>query len=126
MIPKIVSAFRISRTWTTRALAVKLKRLENRVKMRPGWYDAEIASEKEVLPPLEAFVVRPLDEQKRLLSAWRPTPCKVDLPPLAEFEKLRVPERIRLMEEAMGPPDPHLDACFDCLPRSEQVNRCRG
>jgi hypothetical protein len=25
----------------------------------------------------------------------------------------------------MGPPDPHFDACFDCLPLSEQVNMCR-
>ena len=49
-----------------------------------------------------------------------------ELPPLEEFEKLPVQERIRLMEEAMGPPDPHFDACFDCLPLSEQVNMCRG
>jgi hypothetical protein len=70
--------------------------------------------------------VLPLEEQKRLLLAWQPPPAEEELPPLEEFEKLSVQERIRLMEEAMGPPEPHLDACFDCLPLIEQVNMCRG
>ncbi len=111
---------------TTRALAMKLRRLENLTKKRLDWNDAEDSSPPVVLPPVEEFRVLPLDEQKRLLSAWRPAPCKIDLPPLAEFEKLPVQERIRLMEEAMGPPDPHVSACFGCLPLSEQVKMCRG
>jgi hypothetical protein len=48
---------------TTRALAMKLRRLENRAKMRPGWRDAEDSSPPMVLPPVEEFHVLPLDEQ---------------------------------------------------------------
>jgi hypothetical protein len=111
---------------TTRALATKLRRLENLAKMRPGWHDPADCSPSVVMPPVEEFRVLPLAEQKRLLSAWRPPPCDVDLPPLEKFEKLLVQERIRLMEEAMGPPDPNVSACFGCLPLSEQVNMCRA
>jgi hypothetical protein len=50
----------------------------------------------------------------------------VDLPPLEEFEKLPVQQRMLPMKEAMEQPDPHLDGCYDCLPLSEQVNLCRG
>jgi hypothetical protein len=78
------------------------------------------------LPPVEEFRVLPLDKQKGLLWAYQSTLCGEELPPLEEFEKLPFQERIRLMEEAMGPPDPHLDARSDCLPLSEQVNMCRG
>jgi hypothetical protein len=111
---------------TTRSLATKLRRLERLVKGRAGWTDPADSSPLVVLPPVEEFRTLPLEEQKRLLSAWRPPPCDVDLPPLEEFEKLPVQERIRLMEEATGPPDPHVSACFSCLPLSEQVNMCRG
>jgi hypothetical protein len=111
---------------TTRALATKLRRLESLVKRRPGWNDAEDSSPPVVLPPLEEFRVLPLEEQKRVLSAWRPPLSEEGLSPLDEFEKLPVQERIRLMAEAMGPPDSHASACFDCLPLSEQVNMCRG
>jgi hypothetical protein len=90
--------------------------------MCPGWHDAEDSSPPVVLPPVDEFRVLPLEEQKRLLSAWRPPLFEEELPPLEEFEKLPVLERMRLMEEAMGPPDPHFDACFDCLPLSEQVS----
>jgi hypothetical protein len=109
----------------TRALATKLRRLENPAKMRPGWHDAVDSSPPVVLPPVEEFRLLPLAEQKRLLLAWRPPPCDVDLPSLEEFDMLPVQERIRLMEEAMAPPDPHVSACFDCLPLSEMVNMCR-
>ena len=111
---------------TTRALAVKVPRLENLAKMRPGWSDPADSSPPVVLPPVEEFRVLPLDEQKRLLSAWRPPPSEGELPPLEEFEKLPVEERIRLMADLMGALDPHFDACFDCLPLSEQVSMCRG
>jgi hypothetical protein len=57
---------------TTRALAMKLKRLENQAKMRLDWNNAEDSSPPVVLPPLEEFRVLPLEEQKRLLSACRP------------------------------------------------------
>jgi hypothetical protein len=87
---------------TTRALATKLKRLEKLAKSRPGWHDAEDSSPPVVLPPVDEFRVLPLDEQKRLLSVWRPPPSEEELPPLEEFEKLPVQERIRLMEEAMA------------------------
>jgi hypothetical protein len=76
------------------------------------------------LPPLDEFLVLPLAEQKRRLSAWRPPPCDVHLPPLEEFEQLPVAERKRLLDEALGPPDPTVSACFGCLPLSEQVNLC--
>jgi hypothetical protein len=94
---------------TARALATKIKRLENLAKRPPDWNDAEGSSPSVVLPPVEKFRVLPLDEQKRLLSAWRPPISDEELPSLEEFEKLPVQERIRLMEEAMGPPDPRLD-----------------
>ena len=96
---------------TTRALATKLKRLERLARLRPDWDDTEDSSPPVVLPPLEEFRVLPLEEQKQLLSAWRPPLSEEELPPLEEFEKLPVQESIRLMEEAMGPPDPHFDAC---------------
>lgn len=111
---------------TTRSLATKLRRLEGLVNRRPGGNDPADRSPPVVLPPVEEFRVLPVEEQKRLLSAWRPPPCDVDLPPLEEFEKLPVQERIRLLEEAIGPPDPNVSACFGCLPLSEQVNMCRG
>ena len=110
---------------TTRALATKLRRLENLARRRPGWHDPADCSPPVVLPPVEEFRVLPLDEQKRLLSAWRPPPRDVDLPPLEEFAMLPVQERIRLMEELRGPPDPNVSACFRCLPLSEMVNMCR-
>jgi hypothetical protein len=111
---------------TTRALATKLRRLENLAKMCPDWNDLEDSSPPVVLPPVEEFRVLPLDEQKWLLSAWRPPLSGKKLPPLQEFEKLPVQERIRLMNELRGPPDPNVSACFSCLPLSEQVNMCRG
>jgi hypothetical protein len=73
----------------------------------------------------DEFRVLPLDDQKRLLSAWRPPLSEEELPPLEEFEKVPVQERIRLMAEAMGPPDPNVSACFRCLPLSEMVKLCR-
>jgi hypothetical protein len=111
---------------TARSLATKLRRLENLVKRRPGWNDAAASFPPVVLPLAEEFRVLPAEEQKRLLSAWRPSRCAVDLPPLEEFEMLPVQERIRLMEESMGPTDPNVSACFSCLPLSEQVNMLRG
>lgn len=111
---------------TTRTLATKLRRLEKLARMRPGWHDPAATSPPVVLPPVEEFRLLPLEEQKRLLWAWQSPPSDMELPPLEEFEKLPVQERIRLMEEEMGPPDPHVDACFACLPLSEQVNMCRG
>ena len=51
---------------TTRALAMKLRRLENLAKMRPGWDDTADSSPPVVLPPVEEFRVLPLEEQKRL------------------------------------------------------------
>ena len=57
---------------TTRALATKLRCLENLAKMRPGWNDVEDSSPPVVLPPVEEFRGLPLGVQKRLLSAWRP------------------------------------------------------
>lgn len=106
---------------TTRALAMKLRRLENLTKMRPGWHDTAATFQQVVLPPLDEFRVLPLDEQKRLLSAWRPPLSGINLPPLEELKKLPVQERIRLLAELRGPPDPHFRACFHCLPLSEVV-----
>ncbi len=111
---------------TTRALARKLRRLENQAKLRPGWHDPADSSPPVVLPPVDEFRLLPLDEQKRLLASWRPSLSGKELPPLEELKKLPVQERIRLLEELKGPPDPHLRACFHCLPLSEQVNMCRG
>jgi hypothetical protein len=61
---------------TTRALATKLKRLEKLAKMHPGWHDAEDSSPPVALPSVEEFRVLSLEEQKRLLSAWRPPPSE--------------------------------------------------
>src|SRR5262249_11522811 len=53
---------------TTRALATKLRRLENQAKTRPGRHDAAADFPPVFLPPVEVFRVLPLDEQKRLLT----------------------------------------------------------
>ena len=111
---------------TTRALATKLRRLENQAKIHPDWDDTADSSPSVILPPVDEFRVLPLDEQKRLLLSWRLTPCKIDLPYLQEFEKLPVQQRICPLAEAMLPPDPNVSACFRCLPGSEQVNMGRG
>jgi hypothetical protein len=101
---------------TIRALATKLKRLENRTKRRPGWNDSADSTPPVVLPPVEEFRVQPLDEQKRLLASGRPLPSGTKLPRLEELKKLPVQEKIRLMAELVGPPDLHFHACFHCLP----------
>jgi hypothetical protein len=111
---------------TTRALATKLRRRENQAKIHPDWDDTADSSPSVILPPVDEFRVLPLDEQKRLLLSWRPTPCKTDLPYLQEFEKLPVQQRICPLAEAMLPPDPYVSACFNCLPLSEKVTMCRG
>ncbi len=71
---------------TARALAVKVRRLEILAKVHSGRPDAAARSQQGVLPPIDEFCGLPLAEQKHRLSAWRPTPCGVNLPPLEEFE----------------------------------------
>jgi hypothetical protein len=68
----------------TRALATKLQRLEGLVRRRPGWHDAADSSQQVALPPVEYFRLLPLDEQKPLLSAWRPPLSEEELPSLEE------------------------------------------
>jgi hypothetical protein len=106
-------------------LHARLARLEAAVATRRSTRDRDAVV--TALPPVEEFRELPFEHQMSLLLHYqRPEPDPpVALPPLGEFEQLAEEESQRLMDAAMGPPDPAIKACLDCLSTEELLRLYR-